>query len=359
MNKDINIAIVGVGNCAASLVMGLSYYHDIKDNNEHISGLMHPILGLYKISDIVPVAAFDIDRRKIGKDLSQAIFEQPNCTKKFCDVPFLNVEVMKTCVFDGIAKQMEEMFLIDNNQREMNFEEIVKLLKEKETDIIVSYLPVGTQIGTSYWTDIALSAGCAFVNCIPVFVASNKEWADKFKKARLPLIGDDIKSLVGATIVNRALVQMIEDRGCIIDNSWQLNVGGNTDFANMTDQSRLVSKKISKTESISSLVSNKDAYIYAGPNGMINCLNDNKISFMKIDFRIFGDIPCSLDIKLNVEDSPNSSGIVIDAIRIAKLSLDRNIGGSILSACAYFMKHPPIQIRDEDARKQLEDFIRG
>jgi len=355
-NNNINIAIVGIGGCASSLIQGLQYYRHITDN-EKVPGLMHPVLGGYKISDIHVTAAFDIDRRKVGKDLSEAIFQPPNCTKKFCDVPFLDVEVMKTCIFDGIAKQMEEMFLVDNNQKELNFEQIVDILKKKKTDIIISYLPVGTQIGTDYWTDIALSSGCAFINCIPVFVASNKQWANKFKIANLPIIGDDIKSLIGSTIVNRSIVQMIEDRGGIIDNSWQLNVGGNTDFANMTDPSRLVSKKISKTESISSLISNKNAYIYAGPNGYLNCLNDNKISFMRIDFRIFGDILSSLDIKLNVEDSPNSAGIVIDTIRIAKIALDRKLGGPILPACAYLCKRPPIQMKDEDARKQLEDFI--
>lgn len=361
-NNNINVAIIGVGNCCSSLIQGLEYYKDIIDNEKKIPGLMHPVLGGYKISDIRIVATFDVDRRKVGMSLSNAIFAEPNCTKTICgqylfDNSVNDVIVEKVCPFDGIGKYTEESFLIDNNQKELNFDDIVKILKDRKADIIVNYLPVGTQIGTDYWTDIALSAGCAFINCIPVFVASNKGIAQKFKQANVPLIGDDIKSEMGSTIVNRTLVQLIEDRGGVVDNSWQLNVGGNTDFQNMLDPMRLTSKKVSKTESVSTLISNKDAYVNAGPNGYIECLNDNKISFMRIDFRIFGNVGCSLDVKLSVEDSPNSSGCVVDAIRVAKLALDRKIGGPIISACAYYMKHPPVQMKDEDARKQLEDFI--
>lgn len=356
MNNNINIGIVGIGNCASSLVQGLQYYKDIVDNEKIIPGLIHPVLGGYKISDIRIVACFDIDRRKVGKDIGKAIFAEPNCTKMFCSVPNLNVEVLKTCTFDGVAKHMQEMFLVDNNQKELTSEQIVKLLKEKQTDILINYLPVGTQMGTNYWTDIALYSGCAFVNCIPVFVASNKEIVEKFKNANLPIIGDDIKSQCGATILHRAIINMLVDRGAKIISTYQTNIGGNTDFANMISETRLTSKRISKTESVSSQIPYKTP-VYAGPNGYIASLKDNKICNIRIDFDIFGDIPCSIDCKLSVEDSPNSAGIVIDCIRLAKIAKDRKIGGVLLGPSAWTMKHPPEQIKDEDARKQLEDFI--
>jgi myo-inositol-1-phosphate synthase len=355
--KKIRCCIVGIGNCASSIVQGLSYYKNIADNDKIIPGLMRPVLGGYKISDINIVAGFDIDLRKIGKDLSEAIFSEPNCTKKFCDVPHHNVIIMKSPVLDGVADHMQSYFHIDKSQNELSKDEIVSILRNLNADIIISYVPVGSQKLTEFWADVALDSSCAFVNCVPVFIASNKKWADKFDNANLPIIGDDVKSQCGATIINRALVQMIEDRGGIINNSWQLNVGGNSDFANMTDPSRLASKKISKTESISSLIPNKDAYIYAGPNGCINCLSDNKISFMKIDFSIFGDIPCSIDVKLSVEDSPNSGGTVIDCIRLAKIAKDRKIGGSLLGPGAYYMKHPMKPYNDDVARQMVEDFI--
>lgn len=356
--SNVNITIVGCGNCSNSILQGLEYYKNMSDIDESIPGLMHPIIGRYRISDIKPVAAFDIDRRKVGKDLSKAIFEQPNCTKKFCDVPILNVEVMKGPVLDGVAGHMTPYFQVDPNQKELSKEEIVSILKERKTDIIISYLPVGSQKATEFWADIALESRCAFINAIPVFIASNPEWAKKFKSTGLPIIGDDVKSQVGSTIVNRALVQMIQDRGGKIDSTWQTNFGGNTDFRNMTDTTRLTSKKISKTESVKSLISDKDTYVYAGPNGVIDCLNDQKISYIRTDFKIFGNISCSIDIKLNVEDSPNSAGIVVDAIRYAKLALDKGIGGPLIGPSAWMFKHPPVQMRDEDARKQLEEFIK-
>lgn len=359
--KKINMAIVGVGNCASSILQGLIYYKDIK-NNDMIPGLMHPIIGEYKISDIDVVAAFDVDKRKVETDLSNAIFSEPNCTKKFCDVPYQNVEVMKGPVIDGVASLMRDYFQVDDNQKELSKEEIISTLKNRDANIIINYLPVGSQKATEFWADIALESSCAFINAIPQFIASNQEWAEKFRQSNIPIIGDDCKSQVGATIVNRALVQLIQDRGGKINNSWQTNLGGNTDFRNMIDITRLESKKISKTESIKSLILDKDkddVYIYAGPNGVIDCLSDNKISFMRIDFKIFGDIDCSIDIRLNVEDSPNSGGIIIDAVRIAKIALDREIGGPLIPACAYYMKHPPEQMREENARKQLEDFING
>lgn len=357
--NNIKIAIVGIGNCCSSLVQGIEYYKNITDNEKAISGLVHPVLGGYKISDIQIIAAFDVDMRKVGNDLNKAIFSEPNCTKKLCDIPYQNIQVMKGPVLDGIANHMRSYFRVDDNQKELSKEEIISILRERKTDILISYLPVGSQLAAEFWTNVALESKCAFINCIPVFITSNPEWAKKFESARLPIIGDDIKSMVGSTITNRAIVQMIQDRGGKIVNSWQTNFGGNTDFLNMTSQDRLESKKISKTESISSLLADKNNYVYAGPNGFIECLNDNKISHMRIDFNIFGNIPCSIDLKLSVEDSPNSAGIVVDAIRCAKLALDKGIGGPIFSACAYFCKRPPIQMTDEKARKQLEDFING
>ncbi len=364
--NELNICIVGCGNCCASIIMGMEYYKDA-NNEQYIIGLIliHPILGGYKISDIKCVLAYDIDDRKVGKRLNKAIFEPPNNTKIFYPESAFDSKkypiVKMGKILDGFSSHLldyeEKYRIVLSKEQEPSKEDIIRDLKETNTHIILNYTPVGSTQTTEFWAQIALDSGCAFINAIPEFIASNKEWADKFTKASLPVIGDDIKSQVGSTIVNRALVQMIEDRGGKITNSWQLNVGGNSDFRNMTDPSRLVSKKISKTESISSLISNDDAYVYAGPNGVIDCLSDNKISFMRIDFTIFGNIPCYIDLKLSVEDSPNSAGIMVDAIRIAKIALDRKIGGPILPACAYFCKHPPIQMRDEDARYELETFI--
>ncbi len=351
----IRIAIAGVGNCASSLIQGLDYYKNIKKSDELVPGLMHNSLGGYLISDIKPVAAFDIDKRKVETDLSEAIFSEPNCTKKFSDVSDMDVEVMKGQVLDGVAPHMKDYFLVDEKQKPVD---VASVLKKSKADVLINYLPVGSEEAVKWYASQALEAGCAFINCIPVFIASNKQWAEKFREAKLPVIGDDIKSLVGATIVHRTLTQMIVDRGARIDSTYQLNIGGNTDFRNMTDQSRLKSKKISKTESVASQIP-YDAYVYAGPNGCIDCLNDNKICHLKIDFRLFGDVPAYIDLKLSVEDSPNSAGVVVDAIRIAKIALDRKVGGPVMAASAYFMKHPPQQMREQDSREQLEKFIKG
>ncbi len=358
MNK-IKVCIIGVGNCAASLVMGLSYYNNM-GIKENVYGLMHEEIGGYRPYNIEVVASFDVDRRKVGKDLSDAIFSQPNNTKKFSDVPFQNVKVMKGPILDGVSDSMQQWFQVDENQKELSKDEIFSVLEDTNTEIIINYTPVGSQKLTEFWANVALESKCALVNAIPVFISSNGYWAEKFEQANIPIIGDDVKSMVGSTIVNRTLVQMIEDRGGKIDNSWQLNVGGNTDFRNMIDISRLESKKISKTESVKSLIPEKDrenTYVYAGPNGVIDCLNDHKISYMRIDFRIFGNINCSIDLKLSVEDSPNSAGIVIDAIRVAKLALDRKIGGPLIGPSAWMMKHPPIQYKDDIAYQMVEEFI--
>ena len=351
--SGIRIAIAGVGNCASSLIQGLEYYKDIKNSDELVPGLMHNSLGGYLISDIRPVAAFDIDMRKVGTDLSEAIFSNPNCTKKFADVPEYNIKVMKGQVLDGVAPHMKDYFRVDDKQKPVD---VASVLRKSKVDILINYLPVGSEEAVKWYATQALEAGCGFINCIPVFIASNKQWAEKFKKANLPIIGDDIKSLVGATIVHRTLTQTIVDRGAKIDSTYQLNIGGNTDFRNMTDQSRLKSKKISKTESISSQIP-YEAHVYAGPNGCIDGLDDNKVCHLKIDFKLFGDVPAYIDLKLSVEDSPNSAGVVVDAIRVAKIALDRKIGGPIFPASAYFMKHPPQQMRDIEAREKLEEFI--
>ncbi|KCZ73026.1 myo-inositol-1-phosphate synthase [Candidatus Methanoperedens nitroreducens] len=350
----IRIAIAGVGNCASSLVQGLEYYKGIKKSDDLVPGLMHNSVGGYLVSDIEPVAAFDIDRRKVGTDLSRAIFSEPNCTKKFSEVPEMGVEVIKGQVIDGVAPHMQDNFQVDDRQKSVD---VAAVLKESKADVLINYLPVGSEKAVRWYAEQALEAGCAFINCIPVFIASDSQWAERFRNAGLPVIGDDIKSLVGATIVHRTLTQMIVDRGAKIDSTYQLNIGGNTDFRNMTDLSRLSSKKISKTESVASQIP-YETYVYAGPNGCIDCLSDNKVCYLKIDFKLFGNVPACIDLKLSVEDSPNSAGVVVDAVRIAKIALDRGIGGPIPHASAYFMKHPPEQMRESDARAQLEEFIR-
>lgn len=353
--KKINIAIVGLGNCASSILQGLEYYKNIIDSDESISGLMHNSICNYLISDINLVAAFDVDKRKIGKDVSEAIFESPNCTKIFSTVEHKDVEVMKGPVLDGVAAHMQNYFQVDNKQEHVD---VLSVLEDTRADVVINYLPVGSDNASKWYADKAIKAGCAFVNCIPVFIASSNLWAERFRKANVPIIGDDVKSQMGATILHRAIVDTIVNRGAKIDATYQCNFGGNTDFRNMTDQSRLISKKISKTESISSQIP-YDTSVYAGPNGCIDSLKDNKIAHMNIDFRIFGDVKCSADIKLNVEDSPNSGGVVIDAIRLAKVGLDRNLGGPLLSASAWLMKHPMIQYTDNEAQQMVEEFIIG
>lgn len=354
--KKINVVVIGCGNCASAFIQGLTYYKDVKDNDKFIPGLMNPILGGYKISDIEVVAGFDIDKRKIGKDISQAIFEKPNNTKKFSDVPFLDIEVMKGPVLDGVAEHMKHFFQVDENQRELTKDEIISILKETQTQMIISYLPVGSQFATEFWAQVSLDSNVGFINCIPVFIASDPIWANRFKEKSIPLMGDDIKSQCGATILHRAIVNMLVSRGAKIYSTYQTNIGGNTDFANMISESRLTLKRISKTESVSSQIP-YDIPIFAGPNGYIESLKDNKICDIRIDFGIFGDISCHLDCKLSVEDSPDSAGVVIDAIRCCRLALDRGIGGVLDSPCAYFYKHPPKQYTDDDARQLTENFI--
>ncbi len=361
MSKKVKLAIVGVGNCASSLVQGIYYYQG--KGEDEISGLMHYDIGGYKPWDIEVVAAFDIDARKVGKDVSEAIFEKPNCTTVFCkDVPRMGVEVQMGPVMDGFAEHMldypEDQRFVPADKEPVD---VVKVLKESGAEVVVNYLPVGSEEATRFYAQCALEAGCAFVNCIPVFIASDKEWAGKFKEAGLPIVGDDIKSQVGATITHRVLATLMADRGVPIDRTYQLNFGGNTDFLNMLERKRLKTKKVSKTEAVRSLIPypiEKDN-IHIGPSDYVPWLKDNKIAYIRLEGRLFGDVPMYIELKLSVEDSPNSAGSAIDAIRCAKLAMDRGVSGVLNSISAYTMKHPPVQYPDWKAKELVEKFIKG
>jgi myo-inositol-1-phosphate synthase len=363
MKKSIKIAIVGIGNCASALIQGIFYYKDVKSDDELVPGLMHNLIGGYKIGDIKIVAAFDIDKRKVGKDLSEAMFAPPNCTKVFCKkIPHLGVKVKMGNVLDGVAPHMknypEDQTFVVAKEKPVD---VVEELKKSGAEILINYCPVGSQKAVEYYANCALKAGCAFINCMPVFIASDKNWAEKFEKKNLPCIGDDIKSQVGATIMHRVLCHLFTQRGVIIDKSYQLNFGGNCDFLNMLSRERLKSKKISKTEAVESQLAKRLSYdnLHIGPSDWIPWLKDNKICFIRIEGRKFGNVPIELELRLSVEDSPNSAGCVIDAIRLAKIALDRKIGGPLISASAYLMKHPIQQFTDEKAREMVEEFIKG
>jgi len=357
--SKIRIGIVGIGNCASSLIQGLEYY---KDKGEE-TGLMHPELGGYKLSDIKVVAAFDIDERKVGRDLSEALFIEPNCTKIFYPhVPYYGVKVKMGKVLDGVAEHMKDY--PPNRAFRVSKEDpcdIVKELKESGAEILINYLPVGSEEGTRFYAQVALEAGVGFVNCIPVFVASDKEWGEKFTKKGLPIVGDDIKAQIGATIVHRVLTKLFVDRGVKVDRTYQLNVGGNTDFLNMIARNRLRSKKISKTEAVESqmIEAISPENIYIGPSDYVPWLNDNKVCFIRMEGKEFGNVPLTLDLRLSVEDSPNSAGVVVDAIRCCKIALDRKVGGPLISISSYAMKHPPVQYSDSEAKRRVEDFILG
>ena len=356
MNK-IRVAVIGVGNCASSLVQGVHYYRNVADS-DFVPGVMHVNLGGYHIRDIEFVAAFDIDKNKVGKDLSQAIFTAPNNTQKFSDVPFLNVTVNRGMVHDGLGKYLSQII----QKAPGMTSDIVAILREARADVVLNYLPVGSEEATKWYVEQALAAGCAFVNCIPVFIASEKYWQGRFEKKNLPVIGDDIKSQVGATILHRTLVNLYMDRGMPIDRTYQLNTGGNTDFLNMLERERLTSKKISKTNAVVSQFQARglaiDAdNIHVGPSDYVPWQKDNKLCFLRIESRHFGDIPTSLECRLSVEDSPNSAGVVIDALRCAKLGLDRRLSGALTAPAAYFMKTPPVQYTDGEARALTEKFI--
>jgi len=362
--KAINVAIVGVGNCASSLVQGIAHYQN-GGANEQI-GLMHWDLGGYRPRDIKFVAAWDVDRRKVGKDVAEAIFEKPNCTAIFCDhVKPTGTVVEMGHVLDGYAEHMGEYpddrtFLLAD-AKEPTKDEVVQRLRETETDVLLNYLPVGSQQATEFYAECALEAGVAFVNNIPVFIASNEGWAQRFRDAGVPIIGDDIKAQLGATIVHRVLTDLFHKRGVKLDRTYQLNTGGNTDFLNMSNKGRLASKKVSKTEAVQSVAEHRldDENIHVGPSDYVAWQNDNKVCFLRMEGQLFGGVPMNIELRLSVEDSPNSAGVAIDMIRCAKLAKERGMSGPIYPAAAYFCKHPPKQITDDEAYEQLEAFIRG
>lgn len=350
----VRVAIVGVGNCASSLVQGVEFY---KNTDKEVPGIMHANLGGYKIGDVEFSAAFDIDKNKVGKDLSEAIFTKPNCTIKFSDVPKLNVSVMRGMTHDGLGKYLSEVIEKDNSATV----DVVEVLKKTKTDVVINYLPVGSEFATKWYVEKALEAGCGFINCIPVFIAKEKRWQEIFEKKRLPIIGDDIKSQVGATIVHRVLANLFNDRGVKLERTMQLNVGGNTDFLNMLERERLESKKISKTSAVTSQLDYDigKENMHIGPSDYVPWLTDRKWAYIRLEGTTFGNVPLNIELKLEVWDSPNSAGVVIDAIRCAKLAMDRGIGGALTSPSSYFMKSPPQQFTDEEARKMTEEFIEG
>ncbi|AWB09923.1 MAG TPA: inositol-3-phosphate synthase [Thermodesulfobium narugense] len=352
--QEIRVAIVGVGNCASSLVQGVEFY---KNSHKKPIGLIHEKIGPYKLENIRFVAAFDIDERKVDKDLSEAIFTAPNNTIKLHDVPNLGVTVMRGHTNDGIGKYAAKA-IIESKKEPVD---VVKVLKESKADVLINYLPVGSQKATEFYMNCALEANLGVINAIPVFIASNSDWAKKFEDKNLPIIGDDIKSQLGATILHRALTQICLDRGLEIERTFQLNVGGNLDFLNMLERERLESKKISKTNAVNSLMPEpmSEENIHIGPSDYIPWLHDRKWAYIRIESKAFGEVPLNIECKLEVWDSPNSAGIIVDALRLVKLAKDRKLGGPIISACAYLMKSPPVQYPDTQARAMLESFIKG
>ncbi len=352
----INVAIIGVGNCASSLVQGVHYYRNAEESL-FVPGLMHVNLGGYHVGDIEFTAAFDIDANKVGKDLAEAIFTPPNNTHKFCDVPRLGVRVHRGMTHDGLGKYLSQVI----RKAPGSTDDIVRILRETETHVVVSYLPVGTEEGTKWYVEQILAAGCAFVNCIPVFIAREAYWQRRFQERGLPIIGDDIKSQVGATILHRVLTRLFRDRGVRLDRTYQLNFGGNTDFLNMLERERLMSKKISKTGAVTSQLDYElpEANVHVGPSDYVPWLLDRKWCHIRMEGTTFGDIPLNVEVKLEVWDSPNSAGVVIDAIRCCKLAMDRGISGALEGPSAYFMKSPPKQYTDEEARHMVEEFIEG
>ena len=354
--SEVKVAIVGVGNCASSLVQGVEYYKDA-DPKAQVPGLMHVQFGPYHIRDVKFVAAFDVDAKKVGQDLASAIHASENNTIKFADVPPTGVTVQRGVTLDGLGKYYKNM-VVESDEEPVD---VVASLKASGADVLVCYLPVGSEDAAKFYAQCAIDAGVAFVNALPVFIASTKEWADKFTAAGVPIVGDDIKSQVGATITHRVLAKLFEDRGVIVDRTYQLNVGGNMDFMNMLERERLESKKISKTQSVTSQLSHEigDRNVHIGPSDYVAWLDDRKWAFVRLEGRAFGDVPLNLEYKLEVWDSPNSAGVIIDAIRAAKIAKDRGIGGPILSASSYFMKSPPVQYDDTTCRNEVEAFING
>jgi myo-inositol-1-phosphate synthase len=362
--EQIRIAIAGVGNCASSLLQGLEYYRD--KSREEAIGLMHWEIGGYRPFDIEVVVAFDIDVRKVGKDVNEAIFEPPNCTTVFCDkLPKAKVPVQMGRVLDGVADHMQKhpdarTFRL-SDAPEATREDVVLALEQSRAEVLLNYLPVGSEEAASFYAECALEAGVALVNCIPVFIASDPDFAQRFAEKGLPVIGDDIKAQLGATITHRTLTDLFRKRGVKLEHTYQLNTGGNTDFLNMLNRDRLASKKESKTEAVQSVAGHRiaDENIHVGPSDYVAWQNDNKVCFLRMEGKLFGNVPMNLELRLSVEDSPNSAGVSIDAIRCAKLALDRGVGGPLLSPSSYFMKHPPEQFTDDEAYTRTEDYIAG
>ena len=353
---SIRVAIVGVGNCASSLVQGVHYYRNAPDD-QSIPGLMHVRFGDYHVGDVECVAAFDVDDKKVGRDLAEAITASANNTIRICDVPHTGVTVQRGHTYDGLGKYYREMI----TESDAAPVDISAALREAQADVVVCYLPVGSEQAARFYAQCAIDAGCAFVNALPVFIAGTPEWARKFIDAGLPIVGDDIKSQVGATITHRVLAKLFEDRGVEVQRTYQLNVGGNMDFMNMLERDRLESKKISKTQAVTSQIDRpmEGRNVHIGPSDYVAWLDDRKWAFVRIEGKAFGDVPLNLEYKLEVWDSPNSAGVIIDAVRAAKIGLDRGIGGPLLSASSYFMKSPPEQYSDDVCRQRVEDFIAG
>ena len=355
-SKKVRVAIIGVGNCSSSLVQGVNYYRNAKDT-DRVPGLMHVRLGDYHISDIEFTAAFDIDANKVGKDLSEAIFTAPNNTIKFADVPHTGVTVQRGMTHDGLGKYLSRII----KKAPGETADIVKILKDTKTDVVINYLPVGSEQATKWYVEQILQAGCALVNCIPVFIAREHYWQNRFEEAGVPVIGDDIKSQVGATITHRMLAHLFVERGVRIDRTYQLNFGGNTDFMNMLERKRLESKKISKTNSVTSQIpyAIDPNNIHVGPSDYVPWLTDRKFCYIRMEGTTFGDVPLLAELKLEVWDSPNSAGVVIDAVRCAKIALDRGMKGALTAPSSYFMKSPPEQYIDDLAHSNVESFIKG
>ena len=356
MSNPIRVAIVGVGNCASSLVQGVEYYKDA-DPASTVPGLMHVQFGPYHVSDVNFVAAFDVDAKKVGLDLANAINASENNTTKICDVPLTGITVQRGHTLDGLGKYYRET-ITESDETPVD---VVEALKAANVDVLVCYLPVGSEEAAKFYAQCAIDAGCAFVNALPVFIAGTPEWAEKFRAAGLPIVGDDIKSQVGATITHRVLTKLFEDRGVEVQRTYQLNVGGNMDFKNMLERDRLESKKISKTQSVTSQIDREmeSRNVHIGPSDYVEWLDDRKWAFVRLEGKAFGDVPLNLEYKLEVWDSPNSAGVIIDAIRAAKIGLDRGVGGPLLSASSYFMKSPPEQYGDDVCRDRVEAFIAG
>jgi myo-inositol-1-phosphate synthase len=354
--KKIRVAIAGVGNCASSLVQGVTYYRDARAG-DHVPGLMHVMLGGYHVSDLEFVAAFDVDATKVGSDLGKAIEGGMNNTLKFADVPSLGVTVQRGPTLDGLNKYYKAVI----EESPLLPVDVVKVLRDARAEVLVSYLPVGSEEAQRHYAEACLEAGVAFVNAIPVFIASDPGWAARFAEAKVPIIGDDIKSQVGSTIVHRVLTRLFGDRGTALDRTYQLNVGGNMDFMNMLERQRLESKKISKTQAVTSQMEHglSQDSVHIGPSDHVPWLEDRKWAYIRMEGRNFGDVPLNLELKLEVWDSPNSAGVIIDAVRCARVALDRGIGGPLIGPSAYLMKSPPVQYRDEEARQMVEDFAAG